>query len=265
MMIRTRQVLMLVAALTVAWLWQGGGVNFGSVASANQPNSNLEFTLHVNGCTTASETVINCVVPNNVPFVATVSLDAIPGPYDSLGITLVYEGIASKDDAHIVWPDCAGETVTPDNGSTTSSTCSVSSSPSTFTGTVFTTTFNCEFDSSLSIVHGPSDTHLTDYLGKTSTDDGPDVMTIECLNPTDTPTPTETATPTAMVTQQATPIASPTPTRTPGPVGGVALDARSSADGSRSAIELAFAAGALAIVSIGFGVTGWRCRRRIVS
>jgi len=247
-------VLLLVAAITVALLWQA----VGGVASANQPNSGLEFTLHINSCTSAGDQTVNCVVANNTPFVVSVSLDSIPYPYNSLGVMLAFEGIAGKDDQTIVWPDCAGETLVPDDGSTLGSSCSTSGLPSTFTGTVFTATFNCLADASVSIVHGPADTYLTDYYGKTSTDNGPDVINVECLTPTDTPVATETATPTTTVVIQST----PTPTPTPGPVGGIGVDAMPAANTGRSTEELAFASGALAVVFAGLSVAAWRRRRR---
>jgi hypothetical protein len=250
--------LLLVAALAVALLWQTAALRFGGVASANQPNPGLEFTLHVGSCTTAGDQTVNCVVANNTPFVVSVSLDSIPYPYNSLGVMLAFDGIAAKDDQTIVWPDCAGETLVPDDGSTLGSSCSTSGLPSTFTGTVFTATFNCLADASVSIVHGPADTYLTDYYGKTSTDNGPDVINVECLTPTDTPVATETATPTTLVVIQST----PTPTQTPGPVGGIGVDATPATDTSRSAEELALAVVALAIVSSGLAAAGLRLRRR---
>ena len=57
-------------------------MNFGLThdARANQPNASLEFALHVGGCNTTGDQKGNCTVTQGSTFVASVSLDMIPGP-----------------------------------------------------------------------------------------------------------------------------------------------------------------------------------------
>jgi hypothetical protein len=248
-----RRFSILLATLAIGYAWQGSGINFGTPVSANQPNAGLEFSLHVNACSTAPDQSLNCVVPNNVPFVVSVSLDSIPGPYTSLGFKLTYEGIDSKDDPDIVWPDCVGETTGPADGITVTAQCSVAGPPSTYTGTVFTATFNCLADSHVEITHGPADTYLVDSLAKTSTDNGPDHLDIECLTPTDTPTPTNTPVP---------PTPTPTPTQPPGPVGGAGFDAMTGAGGGRLTQAFTMALATVVIVSGLVFALGWQQQRR---
>jgi hypothetical protein len=206
-------------------------------ASANQPNAALEFTLHVGGCSTLADYKGTCTVTQGSTFVASVSLDAIPGAYDALGVTVAYTGVASKDNPDMVWPQCVLEAVGAIPPFVYSGCAiGISAPPSTFTGTVFTASFNCVGDGTLSLTHGPADTLLIGANGKTNTEAGPDVLNIDCAPPTITPTP------------------SITPTPTPEPVGGLGLEA----DGDDDASPGSTTGVALAVLTFAaLGGAGW--------
>ncbi len=185
-------------------------------AAANQPNAGLEFTLHVGSCATTGDVKGNCVVSDPSTFVASVSLDDVSGigngSYDALAVTLSYTGVGSKGNPDIVWPGCVFEAPTTGAGFVNAGCAAGVSAPSsTFTGTIFTASFNCPADGTLTLTHGASDTLIIDSKGKTSTEAGPDVLNIDCQAATDTPTPTFTPTPTN------TPNFTPTNTPNPNP------------------------------------------------
>jgi hypothetical protein len=228
-------------AISIAVLYVVLGYRGIAPASANQPDASLEYTLHVGGCSTIADYKGNCSVTEGSTFVASVSLDAIPGPYDAVGVTVAYTGVTSKNNPEIVWPDCLVSAPSPPIPGYETAGCGIQiqTPNSSYLGTVFTASFNCLADGTLSLVHGPADTLLIGDNGKTSTEAGPDVLNIDCAPPTVTPTPTQTATP------------------TPQPVGGVSLDASNSND---SAIPLVAATGALLSVVLGYGL--WRVRTR---
>ncbi len=211
-------------------------------ASANQPNAGLEFTLHVDGCSTVADYKGSCAVTQGSTFVASVSLDAIPYPYDSLAVTVAYTGVTSKDNPNIVWPDCAGEATAFAPGFVNGGCVVLFAPSSTFTGTVFTASFNCAADGQLSLTHDPANTLIIDYGGKTSTETGPDVLNIDCAPATATFTPGPTATP------------------TPPAVAGVGYElGGTDRTSSESTIEIALALLAVAVL----GVASWRvvCRK----
>jgi hypothetical protein len=183
-------------------------MNLGSTtpkASASV-NNGMEYTLHVGGCNTAADAKGNCVVALGGTFVATVSLDAITGiggsAYDALAVTVGYTGLSSKDNPSMgpEWADCGIEATNVNPGVSVNAGCStgVSAPSSTYLGTVFSASFNCTADGTLTIIHSDSESLLIDKNGITQHEDGPDVLNIDCQPaPTATPVP-PTATPPAI-------------------------------------------------------------------
>jgi hypothetical protein len=195
------------------------------------------------GCNTLGDQKDYCRVPQGGTFAAYVSLEAIPGPYDMMAVTIAYSGADFKNAQDVIWPDCVLEA----NGSTPpivnfGCAVGVGQPSSTFTGTVLAATFTCTADGTLSLVHGPADTILIDENGKTSTEEGPDVLNIDC-GATTTPLPTGYIT--------------PIPTPTLGPVGGVSFE-----EGNPASTTIAPIA-ALASLVVVVGVHGvWRAKSR---
>jgi hypothetical protein len=203
---------LLVAALSVAAALVAGQTFLASTdsASANQPDAALEFTIHAGGADSAGDAkgavdiAIGAVIP------VTVSLDAIPSPYDAVAVTVNYSGVlqgqfenAAKGSPDIVWPDCAFEAPAPAAAGSINAGCAKAADPapsSSFTGTVFTANVTCESAGAgtVSLLHGPADTLIIGSAGsggKTSTEAGPDAININCIPATNTFTPTPTATP----------------------------------------------------------------------
>ncbi len=172
-------------------------------AEANQPNAGLEFTLHVGGCDTAGDTKNACTVGLGNTFTATVSIDSVAGigngSYDAWATTLNYTGVDSKDNqsANPQHPDCAFEATAQDGTSFVNAGCTIgiSAPSSTYTGNAFQAGFNCTADGTISILHSPSETLVTDSIGKTNTEAGPDLLNIDCQPVPATFTPTPTSTP----------------------------------------------------------------------
>ncbi len=200
----------------------------GTLIHANQPSAGLEFTVHVGGCNTAGDQKGTCTVTEGSTFVASVSLDAIPGPYEGVVSTIGYSGVTSKDNPEPDWPGCVGtiELIVP-AGVHAGCTVGPPFIPVTYTGTIMTASFNCAADGALYLVHGIPDTGLLDDNQKLHTETGPDVLNIDCAPPS---------------------------------VAGVAFDTGTSGNGAGAiavAVGLALAAGAC-----GLGYAGWRAYAR---
>jgi hypothetical protein len=189
-----------VAALAVAAVMLSMSLGSNKTAEANQPNAGLEWSIAVGGCSSAGDAKGNCVVNQGSTFNAVVSLDSIAGigngSYDAIGVTVNYTGVASKDNPDITWSGCAFEAPATGPGFVNAGCAGgISAPPSTVTGPVFDSDFNCTADGTLTLTHGAAETLIIDSKGKTSTEAGPDVLNIDCAPaPTATPVP-PTATP----------------------------------------------------------------------
>jgi len=190
------------AALAVAAVLLS--MNLGSADKASAVvNNGIDFSLHVGACNSNADAKGACGVAIGSTFVASVSLDSVAGAgnasYDALAVTVSYTGVSSKDNPSMgpEWPDCAIEATNINPGVSVNAGCStgIGAPSSTYTGTVFTASFNCTADGTLTIVHSDSETLLIDNKGVTNHEDGPDVLNIDCQPlPTATPVP-PTATP----------------------------------------------------------------------
>lgn len=148
-------------------------------ASANNPNAGLEYRLAVGSCSTAGDAKGNCVIPTGATFVANVYLDSIAGigngSYDSLLVTVAYAGVTSNNDPDIVWPECVFQATAIGPGfSSAGCSTGISAPSSTYTGLVFTASFVCLADGTLSLTHGAADTQVVDSNAKTNVESGPD-------------------------------------------------------------------------------------------
>lgn len=183
-------------------------------------DNGIEYTLHVASCNTAQDAKGNCGVAAGSTFVASVSLDSIVAPYDAIAVTIAYTGVGSKDNPDIVWPDCGIEAPFTQPGLVNAGCSTNFGAPSSqFTGTVFTASFNCTQDGTLSLTHGTSATLVIVPVGPantTYTEQGPDVLNIDCQGTPMTSTPS--ATPTTATATLTPSLATATMTTTPATV-----------------------------------------------
>jgi hypothetical protein len=180
-------------------------------ASAAGPGA-VEFTLHVGAADTALDAKGNASVAIGSQFAVSASIDVIPGPYDAIAFTVNYtaplqgefENSAKPGSGAVItghWPDCAFQATAPNAAGFQNVGCSVAASvpvvSSVYLGDAMATTLTCATagTGTVSLLHGVADTLLLDAGGKTYTDNGPDVINIDCLAATNTPTPLPTATP----------------------------------------------------------------------
>jgi hypothetical protein len=189
--------------------------------------SGFEVSLQAPGCSTTGDQKDDCTIEQGSEFVVTVSLDAIPAPFTGLATSISYSGVASKNNPDMDWPGCVGEgqVILADR---VHGLCLIAPNGSavTYTGPIMTASFHCASDGVLSIFHGVPDTVLADTDLKLYTDEGPDVLNVDCV---------------------------------PGPpVGGVALASGDSGGGGNTFLIAAIAS--LVAVIAGCGV--WRVRAR---
>jgi len=188
------------------------GMNLGTTshAHANQPNGNLNFTLHVGSTNTAGNAKGTVNVSTGSTFTVSASLDTKPANYDAIAVSIGYSGAlagqfenAAKNGPKMAghWPDCVFEAAAPSSAGFENVSCAVGTSMaaagSAYTGDVFAATLTCASAGvgEVHLIHSGSDTLLIDIAGKTSTESGPDRINVNCVNATATFTPTPTATP----------------------------------------------------------------------
>jgi hypothetical protein len=227
--------------LAVLLVASSGALAIIHQTSANQPNDGIEFTLHIGDCSTDGDQKANCSLSQGQTFVVSVSLDDVSGLPDSstaaIGVSLGYTGVQSKDNPTFFWPVCGFPVSGWIPGNIYAGCGNFPEDIATFTGTLYTSSFNCLGDGTVSLLHDPLETTAYDSSkGAFVNELGPDVLNIDCAPPT------------------------PTPTATPDAVGGVAFDAGSPASGE--GFPLSARVSALVALALGMlGSAAWLLRR----
>jgi hypothetical protein len=187
--------------LVVAW----GNASHTAFAAAG--DGTAEFHLSVTGCanTTAPDVAAKCAVPTGSTFTVNAFIDGMGAGatgYSAFAVTLNYAGgLLSKDNPSTAsWPSCVfAASAGQGSGTFINGGCAkgVGTANSTYIGKVFTNDFNCPQtpgQGTITMFHDTAGTKIVADNG-THTDNGPDVLTINCVAATNTPTQTPTATP----------------------------------------------------------------------
>lgn len=222
----------LAAALVIALVTLGRGGERQVEAHSPHPPINFSLGVDTNGntvddCDTLDSTgsvPTKCSVPLSTKFTLKMYLNDRGGVgYGGIDVLLQYATVVSQNNATLDgagnWPDCDFPAANYSPGQIGVG-CSVGIGvpASTYTGRIGTAGFQCPADSgfgTVTMVHGPGATELTelDVITKHSEGNGTsEALTITCGAP---PTPTRTPTPTPTVTN--TPTITPTPTNTSTP------------------------------------------------
>jgi len=197
------------AALAVAAVLLGMNLGSSHNASADSGHAvGLEYSLAAPAgggtCDSAPDGAGVCVITQGSNFVTEVTLSDISGlgnaAYVANAVTWVVSNqadIVPKFDATATWPECVFLAPAPPPNINVGCSVGVAPAPqsSTFTGVVATASFNCINSGTISLLHGPSDTLITDTKNVSHDELGPDSLTVTCAEATFTPLPTATSTP----------------------------------------------------------------------
>jgi hypothetical protein len=197
-----------VMALAVAVMVFSWGHSTTSQADAI---AGVDFSIEVPeaftaGCDTTGGD-ITCDVPANQAFTVNAYLDDISGlpnaAYEGMAVTIAYSGvITSNGQLAMDWPECVfGAPATGGDFENYGCAIGISAPASTYTDLMVHGSFQCGDAGTSGTVFSrntTSDTSLLDDKGGSAvTDDGSDVITVNCEPPppTDTPLPTPTPAP----------------------------------------------------------------------
>lgn len=130
-------------------------------------------------------------------------ISGLPNPaYDGMAVSIQYTGdITSNGTLTMVWPDCVfGAPFSGPDYENYGCAIGIGVPSSTYVDLMVTGSFNCPVDGSgtVSLLNDPSNTLLLDDKGSPAvSDDGVDLINVNCLPPppTDTPLPTPTPAP----------------------------------------------------------------------
>ena len=182
-------------ALLVACV-AAGAFAVTAAVSAHAPHPELDFSIAIdtNGdfiddCATSGGPTA-CNVPLGSSFAVKLylySIGTVPG-YDSYDATILFAGVSAKYNSDpSFWPDCAGPLYAPPIIDRVGWGCVVGQldPPSTYTGLIGTTQFNCTQSGTVSMLRGEGNTQIvgSGYEQHGEAQGTTETLTINCVEP----------------------------------------------------------------------------------
>jgi len=191
-------------------------MNLGTSSPKASANLTAGVDFHISAlsaggatCTSAGNAKGTCTIGLGSTFTLTAFLDDISGlagappAWDSAySVTVNYTGVTTKASPGPVAatvPDLCDVSAPASGVGFVNAACVIfpgGGGPvsQTYTGEIWTSTFNCTASGTLSLLHDKANTNINDS-GGLHFEGGPDLLNVDCIPATDTPTPTPTSTP----------------------------------------------------------------------